>query len=210
MKIIKILLTISVGFLIAPSLCVAAPSVQILCANKKSNAITVRTKKCKKNETRVSVGSLVSQVSSTAQGVVGPQGPQGAQGAQGPAGVQGVAGPQGPQGAQGPTGSQGDPAGFDVATCYAKASPSVGASVTFSPNLPGTITVTCNNPNSEFLLDSGYSPPPSYRPLLQSKTLNYDLTNKYPVGVSVTYIQTLTAPANQSWSFGVFITCCQR
>ena len=182
----------------------AATSAQILCANKRSGALAIRAK-CRRSETRVTVNSLVEKVAAISPNIVGPAGPQGAQGPIGPAGPQGIQGPQGPVGPVGPQGAEGDPASFNVTGCYTKVSSSF---IQFPANQPGTITLNCNNATTQFMLDSGYSPPPAGRPFLQAKSLTYDASDKYPIGVSVTYQQSLTS--SDPWSFGVFIVCCAK
>lgn len=204
-------LTLIVASLLAliPAASYAATPKQFLCASKTGKLI-VRSKKCGKKETKVGLQDLVKEAVTTST-VRGPTGPQGPQGPAGPQGATGPAGSQGPQGVQGPAGPKGDPAGFDVAACYTKS---------FNNTQPGYpagsfafVTLNCNNASTEFMLSSSFNPVPSgsalNKPVAQSKTLNLNSTQQYPVGVNFVFTQVQPSPVD-SYGVGVQIVCCVR
>lgn len=196
--------------LIIPSQSLAAKksTIQFLCS-KKGNLV-VRTSRCAKGEKRISIGDLVQEAVtvSSVQGPIGSTGPQGPQGLQG---LQGAQGPQGSQGLQGPIGPKGDPGAFKVSGCYLKNGS--GLSAGYPANFSAVLTLQCNNPSSEFMLSAAFNPVPSgsqtNKPVLQSKNLILDSTNKYPVGVIYTFNQVLTNPST-NYGTGGEIVCCAK
>jgi hypothetical protein len=208
MKILKVVLA-ALAILSIPSPVFAAKQpAQILCSKK--GKINVRSGRCSRGEKRVAVKDLVQEAVSVSaiQGPVGPQGPQGPQGAQG---QQGPQGPQGAQGVQGPVGVKGDTAAFRVSNCYYKQGAGINAG--YPANFNAALTLQCNNPATEFMLSAAYNPVPSgsptNKPIVQSKSLIMDPTNKYPIGVIYTFAQVLTNPSGNYGTSGE-IVCCAK
>lgn len=193
---------------------IAATKAQVVCSNAKG-AIVVRTGRCKKKETKLSLASLATSAVTFAQvQLTGLPGPQGAQGPQGSQGLQGSQGPQGLQGAKGDTGgvgATGNPAGFDVGGCYFK--PLTGQNAAGADSII-TKSLNCNftNGRQDFMLSSSYltlPPTNSTKPFVQSKLLNFDSTNVYPVGVTYSSRQAILV-GNQGHELGMSIVCCPR
>ena len=207
------LLAIALAVYFLPSIALAAKKpVQILCA--KNGVLKVRNARCAKGEKKLSLKDLVQEAVSvsTIKGPVGAQGPQGPQGAQGSQGPQGPAGVQGIQGLQGPVGPQGDTAAFKLSNCYYKQG-SVGGQAGFPANVNATLTMQCNNTATEFMLSAAYNPVPSgsqtSKPVVQSKSLLLDASNKYPIGVAYIFTQVLASPSGNYGASGE-IVCCAK
>jgi len=170
----------------------AATTAQIICS--KAGALVVRARKCKRGETRLNVSQLVQQSVASVTSLPGPQGLPG------------------DKGDTGPVGPKGDPAGFDVATCY-KLETTNGALANAPANAAATRSLNCNNPATEFMLSSSFNVSPlgsaGNRPFVQAKSVVFDPTNKYPIGVSYTFIQSASAAPDIYAAFAQ-VTCCQR
>ena len=190
----------------------AASSNMLLCKSNK-NAIVARAK-CRKGEKRLALSDFATAASDAVVGVKGAQGPVGAtgnDGPQGPAGPEGSTGPQGVQGPQGPQGAIGpigDPGGFDFASCYSITSgPKNGVA-----NNVLTAAVNCTNTTSQYMAWSSFAVAPVgssvNKPFLQAKDWNLDSTNKYPVGVTYTFLQAVSG--GNAYQAQVYAVCCAK
>ncbi len=180
---------------------IAATKKQVVCLNSKGK-ISVRVSKCKKKESKLSLASLASNAVSLAtdQGLKGPQGPQGPKGS------------TGPKGDTGAVGAAGNPAGFDVGGCYYRNSPS--QIFDFAADSIGTRQLSCNysSGQQDFMLSSSYltlPPTNQTKPFVYSKSLLFDATDSYPVGVSYSSRQAVIIGA-VGHQLGLSIVCCPR
>lgn len=174
--------------MLVPDISVAAPGN--ICVSNSAGVIKVR-KKCRKDETRASVASLNSIGLTTAvgpQGATGPQGPQGPQGATGPAGPKGDSGAAGPQGL------------VNVSSCYEKN----GTLSLFLPTVSST--VSCNNINSQFLLNWSYGSSGGAQGIPVITAADLILNGNVPVGVQISAKAATADPVQVQ----AFIICCAR
>lgn len=146
-------------------------------------------------------------------GATGPQGVAGPAGPQGPIGLTGAEGPMGPMGPVGPTGPRGLPGqdglnglnGIDgivnIGSCYAKTAQVSGESVL-------NLSIICNDPNTEFLMNSGWTASandvfvPISRHIFTVGSTSYN----YPVGW--TWRTQKSVPS--SYTLSATIVCCDK
>jgi len=106
-KILHLLITASLFSMCIENAIAATPKgAYLLCANKNTGNLLMRTK-CTKAERTVNLNNLIVVGAQGAQGQQGPKGDTGNTGPQGTTGLQGSVGATGPQGDPGPQGPAG-------------------------------------------------------------------------------------------------------
>ena len=133
-----------------------------------------------------------------ANGANGTNGSSGPTGPTGPAGSNGAIGPIGPTGATGPTGAAGI---LKLASCYNRIESG------FSNSATATVTASCNNTTTEFVLN--YSVLTGTNDVVESTTLvtnSFGVLPALPISVSAASRDIAGGTA----SLGVTIVCCPK